>query len=399
MAMAMPLALPDLLHRPASSPLRIALFTDSYAPQVNGVVRTLNRLVTVLTERGHAVRVFAPNAPGVAGEEPAVSRWPSIPFWAYPQLRLAAPGARSVERSVADWKPTVIHVATPFGLGLAGVAAAETLGIPVISSYHTSLTDYARYYGLGALSDAGWTYLRWFHNRTLRTYAPTSMLRNDLQRRGFRRVRVWPRGVDSATFNPGWRSDELRRSWKALPGMTVVSYVGRLAKEIGIDVALEAMSMITEMRRDVVCVVVGDGPYEAEARARAPRGTIFTGSLGGRALSEAYASSDILLTPSITDTFGNVLLEGMASGLAVIASDVPQTRAVVGEGAVALCPPGDTAAFARQIASTIADPGRRDAVQRRAVALARLRGWGTVFDDLIADYEDVACMQMAFYNP
>lgn len=365
--------------------MRIALFTDTYPPQVNGVARTLARLARALEERGHVARVFTTTDPDANGSE-TEHRYESRAFWAYPQLRASFPRMAAVRRDVDAFKPTLAHVATPFGIGVAGRAAARRLGVPVVSSYHTSLADYARFYRMGMLSGIGWHYLRWFHNGTRRTYAPTTTVTDQLAQRGFRGLTLWPRGVDLRQFSADFRSEALRRHWGAGPGTTVVTYIGRLAPEKGIETALEAMRTASAALTDVVCVVVGSGPFEIQARRLAPPGTIFTGQLSGAPLGEAYASADILLFPSTTDTFGNVMLEGMASGLAVIAADTPQSREVVTNRHGVFVPPAKAAAFAEAIITLARQPEQLCRARQAAFAEATAKAWDPVFDALIDDY-------------
>ncbi len=262
----------------------------------------------------------------------------------------------------------------------------------MVSSYHTSFSEYARFYGFGALAAPGWTYLRWFHNRTRRTYVPTRAVSDDLVARGFKNVRLWPRGIDADVFNPRWRSQELRRSWGAGPDTVVVAYVGRLAREKGVDVAVDAVSALRarlgERRRSFVFVLVGDGPHEQALRARAPAGTMFLGRLTGQSLSEAYASADVLLFPSTTDTFGNVLLEGMASRLAAIAAEVPQSREVCGASAH-FFQAGNALDLSARLERLVEDRAMLEALREAAFTSARTRDWDAVFDALFADYEAV----------
>ncbi|HEY4219115.1 MAG TPA: glycosyltransferase family 1 protein [Gemmatimonadaceae bacterium] len=369
------------------APMRVALFTDTFVPQINGVARTLGRTVATLRSRGHSVRVFAPQDPDASGvaADPNVRHFPSRPFWAYRQLRLALPRTSVVERELLQWRPDVVHLATPFGVGLAGRAAARRIGVPIITSYHTSLAAYAKFYGLGALASPGWAFLRWFHNSGRRTLCPTEAIGRDLTARGFRNISLWSRGVDAEQFSPSHRSETLRRSWGASPATTVVAYVGRLAREKGLDTALAAMRRLVEQQLDVVCVVAGDGPYESECRRLAPRGTIFTGRIEGPTLSETYASCDAFIFPSTTDTFGNVVLEAMASGLAVVAADVPQTREVLG-GAGLVVPPSDPVGFSTALAGFASNPAYLGRIRADALRSARHRSWQAVFDRLVADY-------------
>jgi glycosyltransferase involved in cell wall biosynthesis len=372
----------------AAEALRIAFVTDTYLPQVNGVAHTIGRGVEVLRERGHDVRVFTTSDPA-AIEERGVLRYPSRPFWAYPQLRVALPAARLVARAFASWRPDIVHIATPFGVGMAGRAAARRLRIPSVSSYHTSLAAYARFYGFGAIAGLGWRYLRWFHNGTRRTFCPTNAITEELAARGFRNLSLWSRGVDTTQFHPRWRSDGLRASWGANPETKVVAYVGRLAAEKGLDVAIGAMRALSYERRDVVFVLAGSGPYELECRRRAPEGTVFTGQVVGRELSEVYASADVFVFPSTTDTFGNVVQEAMAAGLVVVAADTPQTREVLPDNAGIVVPPNDIASLASVLRALIDNPEalacRREIARTATVG----RSWEIVFDRLEGEYRRV----------
>ena len=366
--------------------LRLALFTDTYAPQVNGVARTLERLASVIVARGGSVRVFTAHDPE-ASAPGHVEQFPSRSFWAYPQLRLAWPRQRQVRAALAEYAPTLVHAATEFGVGLAGRRAARELGIPFVSSYHTSFAAYAEHYGLGALARPGWRFMRWFHNAGLRTYCPTQAIVNEVNARGFERTAVWSRGVDSARFSPTYRSATLRERLGATDDTLVLSYVGRLAAEKGLNVALDALALVEQARPGQVrFLVVGDGPYEGELRARAPRGTLLTGKLEGTALSEAFASGDVFLFPSTTDTFGNVMLEAMASGLPVIGADVGPTREQLHSGGGWLAAPGDAAAFAGVVIALIDDRSRVREAATRALAFAATKTWDAVWNALVHDY-------------
>ena len=368
--------------------MRIAIVSDTYTPQVNGVARTLARTTDALRARGHEVRVFTTTDPE-ATEDASVARFPSRALWLYPQLRFATPSTRRMSKALLAWKPDLVHIATPFGIGLAGRRAALKLGLPMVSSYHTSLSKYAEFYGLGAIAGIGWRFLRWFHNGTRRTLCPTHAIVAELEAHGFDKLAVWGRGIDTAQFNPRWRSDALRTSWGADDDTIVIALVGRLAAEKGLDVALDAVSELASERRDIVCVVAGDGPYEHECRRRAPAGTIFTGRIGGSTLSEVYASADVFLFPSTTDTFGNVAQEAMASGLVVIGADVPQTREVLPEDCGLFFRPGDAASLATELRSLFASVDGIARRKQQGVAAMAARSWTAVFDGLERDYRDV----------
>jgi phosphatidylinositol alpha 1,6-mannosyltransferase len=368
------------------SGLRLALFTDTFHPQVNGVARTLARLCDAVRARGGEVRVFT-TADAQAQPHPDTVRFPSRAFWAYPELQLAWPSNAAVADSLRAFNPTLVHAATEFGVGLAGRRAARALGVPFVSSYHTSFTAYAGHYGLGLLARPGWAYLRWFHNSGLRTYCPTRAIVDDVSAQGFERCAVWSRGVDAERFSPAYRSNAFRERLGADAQTLVVSYVGRLAAEKGLDVAIGAMHAVAESHPGALrCLFVGDGPYEHTARNAAPAGSTFTGKLEGHALSEAYASSDLLIFPSTTDTFGNVMLEAMASGVPVLAADVGPSREVVPPGTGWLAAAGDPGAFADVLRAAVRE--RNEVIRRglRAREVALSRSWGAIWDTLFSDY-------------
>lgn len=371
--------------------LRLAIFTDTYPPQVNGVARTLARLAEAIEARGGAVRIVTVADPD-ASEHATVDRWPSIPFWAYPQLRIAAPSRQRAMDVMEQWKPTLVHVTTEFGVGLAGLFAAREAGVPVVSSYHTHFKAYLEFYRLSMLEPMAWPYFRWFHNRGVRTFCPSGIVARDLVANGLENVRVWSRGVDASRFSPSFRSAAMRdRLGVVRPDQTLVVYVGRLAREKGMQVLLKAMHQVQQRIGDrVVLALVGDGPAENECRATAPVGTVFTGPLTGRELSEAYAAADIFAFPSITETFGNVVLEAMASGVAVIAPDIGATTEYATRETAVQFSAKDPASLAAEVVALAVDPKARARVAAAGLATAKARTWDSIFDGLVRDYREVA---------
>ncbi len=369
-----------------ASSLRLALFSDTWAPQVNGVSRTLERLRDAVVARGGTVHVFTGNDPR-AESTIGVSRSPSVPFWAYPQLQLAWPNRGVVQRTLRAFQPTLVHVATEFGVGLAGRSAARSLRLPMVTSYHTSFASYAQYYRLGMLARPGWRYLRWFHRAGARTYCPTRAIVREVEAQGFTDCAVWSRGVDVQRFSPQHRDASVRDTMGADDDMLVVGYVGRLAAEKGLGTALAAMQIAARARPGrVAFMVVGDGPFEAEMQAHTPSPRWLPGALHGASLSAAYASADVFLFPSTTDTFGNVLLEAMASGLPVIGADVGPTRELVGDTRGWLVKRDNAEALAAAIIACVDDPTSRRERAERARAFAESSTWDRVWDGLIADY-------------
>lgn len=369
--------------------LRLALFTDTYAPQVNGVARTLERLVAAVEARGGTVRVETVEDPDATLDR-RVHRWASTPFWAYPQLRMAnVPKPRAIA-AMRRWRPTLIHAVTPFGVGLAGRAAARALGVPLVTSYHTAFDAYLRHYRLSALDAVAWPYLRWFHNSGLRTLVPTATVARHLDGQGFRNLRVWGRGVDARRFHPRFRSVAMRERMGAAAGEIVVGYVGRIAPEKGLHEALQAIAPVVEAAGGRMRVAIaGDGPDEARCRAAAPAAW-FAGALRGDELSAFYSSLDLLVFPSTTETFGNVVLEAMASGVPVIAPDIGATLEMAHDGSAALFDAARPESIGETVRALAADPARHAALAAAGLREAAARSWDAVWDGLVADYREAA---------
>jgi glycosyltransferase involved in cell wall biosynthesis len=296
----------------------------------------------------------------------------------------------TVDRALAGFRPTLVHAATPFGVGLAGRAAALRHGVPLVTSYHTSFAAYAAHYRLGALALPGWRFLRWFHNSGARTYCPSAAIVDEVRQHGFERLAVWSRGIDVSRFSPARRSAALRAQLGVGDDDVLVLYVGRLASEKGLGPALEGARLAAARAPWLRFAFVGDGPFAAAVRSGAPVGSWVPGTLTGDALAAAYASADLFLFPSTTDTFGNVLLEAAASGLPIVAADAGPTRELLaGSGSARLVPPHDPLGLAEALWGFGADAGARGRAGRAARGLAESRDWGQVWGRLFADYRTV----------
>jgi len=377
--------------RTAGAP-RVAVFTDTFTPQVNGVARTLARLVDAVRERGGESTVVTVQMDDDIAllDQQWIERWPAVPFWAYPELRMAAPRVDAARRVLQRVRPDLVHVATPFGIGLAARAAARAEGIPLVSSFHTDFASYLRYYGLQALSGVAWPYLRWFHNGGQRTFVPTMRGAADLRARGFRDVRVWGRGVDRCRFSPRFRSRAVRGALGVGDHDILFVSVGRIAPEKGIDTILEAARRLAPTGNSRIRLAfAGDGPAESRYRAAAPAGTVFAGRLEGQALSEFYASADAFVFASTTDTFGNVLLEAMASGLPVIAPAEGPTLDVANAGNALVVPGRDPVALAGAMQRLAGDAALRTELRIRALESAAACDWDRIWDELFAEYAAV----------
>lgn len=303
--------------------LQIDLITETFPPEVNGVARTLEQLVSGLSDRGHRVGVVRPRqrqetrTPEFTADRLLV---PGAPLPGYRRLRFGFYCRRSLARRWRHRQPDVVHVATEGPLGLAAIHAANRRRIPICSSFHTNFHSYGQFYGYGMLIRQALLYLRFVHNQTHRTLVPAPDTLETLRQQGFRNLAILGRGVDTRLFSPSRRSQRLRRQWGVHESAPAVLYVGRLAAEKNICLAIRAVLALRQRIPDTRFILVGDGPEEEELRRRYPDFE-FSGVRTGVDLATHYASGDLLVFPSVTETFGNVVLEGMASGLAVVAFD------------------------------------------------------------------------------
>jgi glycosyltransferase involved in cell wall biosynthesis len=354
--------------------VRIALVSDTYTPQVNGVTTVVVRIATVLREFGHHVAVVAPRYPGHVSTDPAELRIPSAAFPPYPAIRLSLPQFGAVARFLDAFKPDVVHVATEGPLGLTGRRYAVRRGIPLITSYHTNFPQYARHYGAGIIEPLVWKWLRWFHRPAVLTQTPGEAVAHELERRGIGRPVVWGRGVDTAHFHPGRRSAGWRRWLAGGDDTAIVLHVGRLAPEKNIDVLADAwIAARQHVGQRATFVLAGDGPEARRLLAQLPW-VRQLGFLDRETLAEVYASADICVLPSKTETCGLVALEAMASGLAVVAADAGGFRESITHGQTGrLVVPDDGTGFAAEILSLVISPPRRAALATaaRTAAVAR----------------------------
>lgn len=343
-------------------------------PQVNGVTTVVDRIAKVLREFGHAVVVVAPRYPGENGAAPDELRIPSAAFPPYPAIRLSAPKFGHVARYLDAFEPQVVHVATEGPLGLTGRRYATQRRVPLVTSYHTNFPQYARHYGVGIAEPLVWKWLRWFHRPAVLTQTPGEAVREELVRRGVGNPVVWGRGVDSEHFHPRRRSSAWRRWLAGADDTAIVLHVGRLAREKNIDVLADAWTVAREqIRQRATFVLAGEGPEARRLLTRMPW-VRQLGFLDRGRLAEVYASADICVLPSRTETCGLVALEAMASGLAVVAADAGGFRESIVHGTTGrLVAPDDVTGFAAEILSLVIAPQRRAelAIAARAAAVKR----------------------------
>jgi glycosyltransferase involved in cell wall biosynthesis len=371
--------------------MRVTLVTETYFPQVNGVSRTLGELVRFLRENGDDVQLIYPDyGAAVDREEVHAVRSIVLPF--YRELRLPLPPFGRVHRAIDSFQPDVIHIATEATLGWSVLRRALRRRLAVVSSFHTNFDQYSGHYGVGWARAVIWRYLRWFHNNTRETYVPSETTITELAGRGFERVVLWRRGVDSSLFRPNRPGRlDVRRALGWAPEDVVITYVSRIAPEKNVDYLAAALAIVTSERPDVRLLLVGDGPSRPALEQRLGSIAHFAGYLQGAALSDHYAASDIFAFSSLTETFGNVVLEAMASGLPVVALRAGGVGESVHSGTTGILidPSEPPTSFASALLRLVENPDQRTAMARAAREHALSQSWDAIMGGLRGRYQSV----------
>jgi phosphatidylinositol alpha 1,6-mannosyltransferase len=365
--------------------MRVVIVTESFPPDVNGVAHCALQTARHLVDRGHSPLVVAPATPAGPGPDALapcpVVRVPSLPLPGYPQVRVALP-SRRVTTAVAEHRADLVHLASPFILGVRGMAAATRLGLPAVAVYQTDLGGYARTY-MGIGEAAAWRRIRSVHAAADLTLAPSSAALRDLETHGVPRVKLWPRGVDTVRFRPGHRDEALRRAL-APNGELLVGYVGRLAPEKHVELLAEVCGL-----PGVKVVVVGDGPSEPHLTQALP-GAAFLGRRTGDDLARIFASLDVFVHTGPFETFCQTVQEAMASGVPVVAPAAGGPLDLVAHGRTGLLVrPRDATAVRDAVRTLAADPARRAAYGAAARDTVEGRTWAAIGDRLIEHYADV----------
>ena len=370
--------------------LRIAVVTETYPPEVNGVARTIASVVDGLRARNHELQLIRPGQvkgeQGSQGERFHEVLMRGLPIPRYPHLRM---GLTSKKALVALWsrrRPDIVHIATEGPMGWSALQAALHLKLPVCSDFRTNFHAYSKHYGVGWLHKPIMAYLRKFHNGTQCTMTPDEGLRKELQDYGYKNVTVVARGVDTELFTPLRRSEALRQTWGAAPDDLVVMHVGRLAAEKNLNTLMLAYEAMCKVEPRLKLVLVGDGPARKELQARYPE-VIFAGMRHGEDLAAHYASGDLFVFPSITETFGNVTTEAMASGLPVLAYDYAAAGQLVRPQHSGMLAPFDhSAEFVRMACDLARDREGLPAMGRQARATAEALGWDRIVSNIETIY-------------
>jgi glycosyltransferase involved in cell wall biosynthesis len=348
--------------------MRIGIVSETWPPEVNGVALTVHGLATGLAARGHRIDLVRPRQPQPAGAEPGIdelhTRGIGMPH--YPGVRVGLPAGRGLRRHWNRQRPDVVYVATEGPLGWSALRAAHGLGIPVASGFHTRFDHYASHYGLAWATPLVRRYLRRFHRRASATLVPTEALARELDELGVHNARLLRRAVDTRLFHPDRRDPTLRAQWGVADDAPVAIYVGRIAPEKNLELAVRAFAAIRQQVPAARYVWVGDGPERAALQAAHPE-FVFAGMQHGEALARHYASADLFPFPSLSETFGNVILEAMASGVPLVAYDLGAAHEHLRDGVHGHCiAAGDAEAFVAATARLAYRPARLRRMGRHA---------------------------------
>lgn len=378
--------------------MRVAIITENFLPKLDGVTRTLARLLEYLQSHGHKVLLLGPESgmEEYAGAE--IIGTAGVPFPFYPELKFNFFRPLFLRR-LSEFQPDVIHLVDPVILGAAGLAAARVLGKPLISSYHTNLAAYCGHFGFTLLSQPMWSYNRFIHNQCALTFCPSPSTASMLRTQGFQRVRIWPRGVDIGSFRPDQYDENRRSSWLGGTEKVVLLYAGRVSWEKNLRLLIKAYQEMDH----TIChlTIVGDGPALREIKQELDGLPVtFTGYLQGAELASAYASADFFAFPSKTETFGQVVLEAMASGLPVVGLQAEGVCDIVEDGKTGFLlniediPEQEQAtAYRDLLARLVAEHELRQEMGRAAHIAATRRTWDEAMKSLLSGYNEVLAQE------
>jgi glycosyltransferase involved in cell wall biosynthesis len=370
--------------------MKIAIFTDTFYPDVNGVAQTLKKFTNYLEGQRISYKVFAPDPVSNEYISDHIHRLKSLSFFLYPECRFALPNFMEIKSEIAQFSPDLIHVATPFSVGLSGVYFAKKFNIPLVGSYHTDFNDYLHFYDLQFLAKPLWKYMKWFHSPFKKLFVPSVDTLEKLTCHGFRNLEFFPRGVDCQLFHPNYPNAVVRNRYE-ISAKFLLTYVGRLAPEKDLKTLMEiANSLPPEMNKHVHWLIAGDGPLLEELKMASLPNMTFTGYLKGEELAEVYSATDLFVFPSPTETFGNVVLEALASGTPVIGANAGGVKNIISNGVTGhLCEPGKAEDFVDRIVQLLGNDLFREQMGINARKYALTQKWDQIFENLLSHYFSV----------
>ncbi|MFW6001278.1 MAG: glycosyltransferase family 4 protein [Halanaerobium sp.] len=369
--------------------MKIALFSDTFSPEINGVTKNLDKLVNYFSNNGIEYLIFAPEYKNKTKNihEKNIIRMKSYDFLLYPDLKFAVPNYQRVKKVLNEEKIDLVHLVTPFNIGLIGLYFAKQNDIPIIASYHTNFDQYLDYYNINFLEKAAWIYMRWFHGNASLNLCPSKITLEALKKREFSNLDVWGRGIDTDLFSPEHKSKNFIEK-NDLEGKIKMLYVGRAAKEKNIYLLLESLNILNKKYGDLLeLIITGDGPELENLKKAAPENVVFTGFKNGLELSQIYASSDIFVFSSLTETYGNVIIEAMASGLPVVAVNSGGVKEnLINNYNGLTCEKDNPVEFSRILEKLILNNKLRDILGHNARQYSLEKKWKKVFENLIKNY-------------
>ncbi|MEX0719028.1 MAG: glycosyltransferase family 1 protein [Balneolaceae bacterium] len=382
--------------------LRVALFTGNYNHIKDGVSLTLNRLVAFLEQQGIPVLIFGPTV-----KEPALEhngRMVSLPSIRMPvsgrgEYRVPIGLSSQAEKELEDFDPTLIHIATPDLSGYKALQWARRNRVQVVSSYHTHFTSYFEYYGLTPIEFLAWRYFSWFYNTCTHVYVPSQSMIDELLTHDFKEnMKIWARGVNTQLFSPQKKDEEWRKKAGFKKDDIVVTFVSRLVWEKELATFVQSVKQVAVKNKKVKALIVGDGPIKNELQEMMPEAH-FTGFLEGEALAKAYASSDVFLFPSHTETFGNVTLEAMSSGLPCLVADATGSKSLVEDGVNGLLAiPENKADFSRKLGDIVSDHKLREKMSAASRRKALHYEWDEINGRLLENYKEALTLPVPEKN-
>jgi glycosyltransferase involved in cell wall biosynthesis len=367
--------------------MRIALFTETFLPKIDGIVTRLSHTVEHLQRLGNRVLIFAPEGGLKEYKGAQIYGVDGLPLPWYPELKMAFPRP-SIGEKLEQFQPDIIHVVNPAILGLGGLYYGKKLDIPILASYHTHLPKYLQHYGLAMLEPLLWELLKGAHNQAELNLCTSSAMVEELSNHGIERVDLWQRGVDTELYTPDLASLEMRnRLSQNNPESPLLLYVGRLGAEKEIECIKPILDAIPNAR----LALVGDGPHRQNLEQYfAGTPTYFVGYLRGKELASAYASADVFIFPSRTETLGLVLLEAMAAGTPVVAARSGGIPDIVTDGVNGyLFDPRDEGGAIEATQRLFAHPEEREILRQNARTEALRWGWGAATQQLVRYYQSI----------
>ncbi|MDE5117840.1 MAG: glycosyltransferase family 1 protein [Trichodesmium sp. St2_bin2_1] len=367
--------------------MKIALFTETFLPKIDGIVTRLSHTVEHLQRSGDRVLIFSPAGGLTEYQGAEICGIEGFPLPLYPELKLAIP-TPTIGEKLEQLQPDIIHVANPAVLGLGGLFYAKKLNIPLVASYHTHLPQYLHHYGLGMLEGLLWELLKSGHNQADLNLCTSTAMVEELRNHGIERVDLWQRGVDTELFQPAYANLEMRNYLsQGKPDSRILLYVGRL----GVEKEIDRIKPILEAIPNACLALVGDGPNRQTLEQHfANTPTHFVGYLRGQELASAYASADAFIFPSRTETLGLVLLEAMAAGTPVVAANSGGIPDIVTNGINGhLFDPAEEKGAITATQKLLAQSEERETLRQNARAEAERWGWSAATQQLRNYYQKI----------